>query len=181
MRLRSNIIGDANVILKLIDDLRDAAQESIEDSVKILGEMVKAEAKKAIVNQTPNWKPLNPRYVKYKTSRGYPSKIYLFTKSLYTSINTEVVRKGTANIAVKVGFPRTHHPATGVKISEIARRMEFGVATKKNKLPPRPLLSYATPIAHKKFMAKKVYLPSVLFYDKARKLVARARARTGIY
>ena len=121
-----HIIGDSNVILKLIDDLRDAAQESIEKSVGILGEMVKAETRKAIVNQTPNWKPLSRQHLAYKSKRKYPKKIYLMTKSLYTSLNSEVVKKNSANIAVKVGFPRTQHPLTGAKLSDIAKQMEYG-------------------------------------------------------
>lgn len=178
--LWTKIIGNAKKLGKMFGDLRDAADESLKDSLEILGEYVVAETKSAMVNQTPKWKPLSARHSNYKAIKGYDSRIYLMTKSLYNSINYEVIDskklgdKGFGKgYELKVGFPRTPHPLTGRRLDKIAERMEKGDRSKR--LPPRPLISYATPIAQKKFNKNKKNKPLSIFTRKSGRIISSFR------
>ncbi len=173
--LRGDIIGDAKVLSKLMLDLRQAADDSLRESMEGLGYIIRKETRKAIINNSPSWVSLNPQYLAYKKSKGYRRKIYMMTKSLYTSINHDI-SKSSQGYQLKVGFPRTKHPVSKTPLSAIADAMEFG----KGNLPPRPLLSYSTPRARKEFLKSK-YTPDKIFKKKADRLISMAASRVSTF
>lgn len=168
--VKGTIIGDARVLAKLLEDLRDAADESIRESIERLGFSIQKETRRTIITNSAGWTPLSARHLEYKKRNGYHSKIYLMTKSLYTSLNHEVTKKNGQH-QVTVGFPRSLHPVTKVALSEIAKNMEEGDTT--TNLPRRPLISHAAPIAISKFMKSK-HTPDKIFAKKAKLLVSKA-------
>jgi len=178
--LWTKLIGNAKKLGKMFGDLRDAADESLKDSMEILGEYIVAETKSAMINQTPNWQPLSQRQVTYKQRKGYDSRVYIMTKALYNTINYEVISskklgdKGFGKgYELKVGFPRTPHPTTGKRLDKIAEQLEKG--DRARRIPSRPLISYATPIAQKKFKSNKGNKPLGLFAKKSGKIISSFR------
>ena len=140
-----------------------------------LGHIVVKETRKTIISNPAGWSPLSKRHLNYKRQGGFRLKIYLMTKSLYTSLNHEV-SKSNKGYSLKVGFPKTAHPTTSTPLHRIARDMEYG----RRNLPARPLLSYSTPKAVKVFLNSK-YTPDKLFDKKAKILIKKASGSISTY
>jgi hypothetical protein len=171
--IRADIIGDAKVLSNLLLDLRDAADESLRDSMKYLGHTIQKDTRMAIVKNPFGWTPLTKEWLKYKKRNGYHRKTYMMTKSLYISLGQEVNKVG-GNYQLKVGFPKTLHPVSKRPLSKIAEELEEGRSNRK--LPARPLLSKTVVTGQQKFLQSK-YTPDKLFKIKMERLVGRASSR----
>lgn len=171
--IRADIVGDAKVTARLLLDLRNAADESLRDSMKYLGYTIQKDTRMAIVKNPFGWTPLSDSWLQYKKSKGYHRKTYMMTKSLYVSLGQEV-NKVSGNYQLKVGFPKSLHPVSRRPLSKIAEELEEG--RPRRKLPARPLLSKTVVTGQQKFLQSK-YTPDKLFKIKMERLVGQASSR----
>jgi len=119
-RFMTTVLGDSVIEInrKFVEDL---AKETVKD------------IRTRIRQQMYNHVPLNPIYKREKIKQGYDRRILIRT-SFYVK-HIQVLRlKFPRGIGFRVGVQNLTHPATGINLEELARRLEYG----DGKMPARP-------------------------------------------
>jgi hypothetical protein len=158
MSVKLNGWGD---IEKTLQGLTTQIENANKIALQQIGLAAEADAKKTIRDQSENWTPLSPKYLKRKTSdspkrkskKRYSEKILIRTSSYLQAI-TSFAEKDKVMIGVTVNAKNSE---TGQSIAEYAKVLEYGSA-KKN-IPPRPL--WSSVLERTKRKAMEIYLSAI--------------------
>jgi hypothetical protein len=98
-----------------------------------------ADARDIIEKQSYDWKPLSPRYKKWKIDSGFDPRIYIKTGEFLSNI-----KWGVTHNRVWTGVPKNKiHQDSGMKLSKLASILEFGRTIQHEGyqviIPPRPI------------------------------------------
>lgn len=95
----------------------------------------KRDLKKRITDQAFKWKPLSPKYRKWKEKEGLDTRTLIATGKYLRSIRVTSKMYGN-NLSYQLGTRKDTHGPSGMPYIQLAQLMEYG--SRKRKLPARP-------------------------------------------
>lgn len=124
--------GDWDLVLNLTKHMEEDVMRANRIALAQLAARAEAIAVKHLRNQDLKWRPLDQRYLEYKTGKNLSDKILIATSTYFQSITSMV--KGDVSFA---GVTRKVKEQSGQFVADIARVHEYG-SVKRN-IPARPL------------------------------------------
>ena len=122
--------GDWARVKNFIRNLNGELSGAQDDWITRVTLYAEAQAVKHISTQDLRWTPLKPATIAAKVRKGQSEDIYVATSTYFQSI-TSYAKNGKGY----VGVNKTATYADGMKVSDIAKLMEFGGGS----MPARPL------------------------------------------